>query len=83
MAVKDFYEWCKENNLTNVLEGNHKDPVRSSKKAPYKEKIAGPRDQRDDLSSDYKGHIAMNGTVEPYKVVAKGKGGKAVAPVAG
>lgn len=83
MAVKDFYEWCKENNLDLSLESTHKEPVRGMKKAPNKDKFNGPRDQRDDLSADYKGHVAMNGTVEPYKVVAKGKGGKAVAPVAG
>jgi hypothetical protein len=85
MAVKDFYEWCQENNINLTAESCHgpKSPTRGMKKAKGSDMIDGPRNGKDDLSGDYKGHVAMNGTVEPYKVVAKGKGGKAVAPVAG
>lgn len=83
MAVKDFYEWCQENNINLNVESTTKAPTRGMKKAKGSDMIDGPRNGKDDLSADYKGHVAMNGTVEPYKVVAKGKGGKAVAPVAG
>lgn len=43
-------------------------------------KSKGVRSHEDDLSSDYKGHIKMNGDVEPFKHLTKNK--KPVAPVA-
>jgi hypothetical protein len=82
MAVKDFYEWCKENNLDLSFESTHKEPVRGMKKFPNKNKFNSSRDQCDDLSADHKGHVAMNGTVEPYNVDSEDKDGKDVAPVA-
>jgi len=47
-------------------------PVRGMKKLNDKEVISkGVRKGSSDLSKDYKGHIKMNGDVEPFKVVKK------------
>jgi len=48
-------------------------PITKMQKIDHEEKKRSPkvRDLRDDLSSDYKGHIKHNGTVEPFKVFDK------------
>jgi hypothetical protein len=83
--MRDFVNWCVERNLVDIANDGtvtwKEAAVRGGKKASHKEKTDGGRDGRDDLSKDYQGHSHMNGTVWPFKVVAKGKGGKAVAPV--
>lgn len=83
--MKDFLNWCLEKNLAEVAADGtvtwKEAAIRGGKSANHKEKIDGPRDGRNDLSGDYKGHVHANGTVWPFKVMAKGKGGKAVAPV--
>jgi len=83
--MRDFVNWCVERDLVDIAKDGtvtwKEAAVRGEKKASHKEKIDGGRDGRDDLSGDYKGHCHMMGTVWPFKVVAKGKGGKAVAPV--
>ena len=51
------------------------------KKVKHKnKKPSGVRCSSEDLSSDYKGHIAHNGTVAPWKYM--GKSSDAIAPVA-
>lgn len=66
--MKNFTEWCESKGYT-------KDPIKGDEKLSKKEKLSGSvRDMRDDLSSDYKGHIKKNGTVAPFKVPpARGK----------
>lgn len=55
-------------------------PPTGMKKCSCEEKRSkGTRDMRKDLSADYKGHVAQNGTVEPFKTL--GVKGKAIAPV--
>ena len=45
-------------------------PPRKMVKIKRKEKISpGVRNRVDDLSKDYKGHLAKNGEVEPFKVL--------------
>lgn len=84
--MKTFIEWCKDRGLS--LESCHKEPVRSGKKvSPHPDGSAkAPRKMADDLSKDYKGHYATNGTVDPLHTVGKGGGTgaakKAVADVA-
>lgn len=90
--MKDFVQYCLDKGLVEVHDDGtvswteasccHKEPVKAGKKISHKEKLSGAvRDARTDLSSDYQGNSAHNGTVWPFKVAAKGKG-KAVAPVA-
>ncbi len=46
--------------------------VRGMKKIGHKEVVSkGVRQGDKDLSADYKGHIKMNGDVEPFKVMKK------------
>ncbi len=84
--MKDFVNWCYTKELIDVFEDGtvawrEAAINKSGEKTSHKEKFAGGRDGRDDLSDDYKDYCAHMGTVWPYKVIAKGKGGKAVAPV--
>jgi hypothetical protein len=85
MAMTDFVGFCLENNLIDVDgEGTvtWKEAVaKGGKTGKYKQDFGGGRDQRDDLSGDYKDYCHHMGTVWPFKVVAKG-GKKAIAPVA-
>ena len=62
-----FTEWLGK----QCADGKPKSP-RGMVKVSHKEKISGgTRDMTDDLSSDYKGHIAHNGEVAPFKVMGK------------
>ena len=46
--------------------------IKSMKKIKHKESNPkGVRNFKNDLSKDYKGHIAHNGDVEPWKLVRK------------
>lgn len=80
----NFVDWCLQHELVNVDESGavtwKEAAVRGQKCGSHKEKFAGGRDQRKDLSDDYKDYCHDMGTVWPFKVVAKG-GKKAVAPV--
>ena len=74
--MRDFANWCAENQLIHVYEDGT---------VVWREgtnKTDGGRDQRQDLSSDYKDYCHQMGTVWPFKLVGKGKSGKAKAPVA-
>ena len=83
--AKDFLNWCFNENLVDVFDDGtvawKESAVKSGCSGKHKEKFAGGRDGRTDLSDDYKDYCHHMGTVWPFKVVAKGKGGKAVAPV--
>jgi len=83
--MRDFVNWAYQNELVDVFEDGtvawKEAAMRGQQKGSHKEKFDGGRDGRKDLSDDYKDYCHMMGTVWPYKVVAKGKGGKAVAPV--
>ena len=73
--MKNFIEWCKENKLN--LESCCKSPVHSGKKVTDKEEYSGKvRKFKDDLE-DYPGHMADNGTVDPFKIIDKKKKKKA------
>lgn len=82
--MHDFVNWSYANNLIEIAE----DGTVTWKEAAIKDgsctktdhKFGGGRDQRKDLSDDYKDYCHKMGTVWPFKVVAK-KGGKAIAPV--
>ena len=76
--MKDFVNWCVGKNLVNVFE----DGTVTWKESCESNKIAGGRDGRSDLSDDYKDYCHQMGTVWPFKLVGKGKGGQAKAPVA-
>ena len=60
-----FSKWLE------IREGLGKpEPPRKMVKIKRKEKIApGVRNRVKDLSKDYKGHLAWNGEVEPFKVL--------------
>ncbi len=83
--MNDFVNWCAKKDLIDISEDGtvtwKESAMRGGDKAKYKEKFDGGRDQRQDLSGDYKGHCHMMGTVWPFKVVGAKSGGKAVAPV--
>jgi hypothetical protein len=83
--MRDFVNWCVDGDLVDIANDGtvtwKEAAVRGPQKGSHKEKFDGGRDGRKDLSDDYKDYCHMMGTVWPYKVVAKGKGGKAVAPV--
>jgi len=83
--AKDFLNWCDKKKLIDIFQDGtvvwKEEAVKCGKSGGHKEKINGPRDGRKDLSDDYKDYCHHMGTVWPFKVVAKGSGGKAVAPV--
>ena len=84
--MKDFVNWCYSKQLIDVFDDGTVAWKEAAVVGPghikHTEKFKGGRDGRDDLSSDYKDYVHKNGTVWPYKVVAKGKSGKKVADVA-
>lgn len=81
----DFVNWCLEENLVDVdADGTvtyKEEAIKGPKTGKYKQDFGGGRDQRKDLSGDYKDYCHHMGTVWPFKVIAKG-GKKAVASVA-
>lgn len=85
--AKDFLNWCFNEDLINIFDDGTVVWREEAKEkggkscSNHKEKFDGGRDGRQDLSDDYKDYCHHMGTVWPFKVVAKGKGGKAVAPV--
>lgn len=83
--MKDFANWCIQQNLVNVFEDGtvawKESTDGPTQKGNYEQKFGGARDGRKDLSDDHKDYCHHMGTVWPFKLVAKGKGGKAVAPV--
>lgn len=59
----EFKTWLEEYEAT-------KPPTKMKKITKYPlKKSKGVRSHEDDLSSDYKGHLSHNGSVEPWKVV--------------
>jgi len=87
--MKDFAEWCLEQNLVTISEDGtvewkrfEKEPVGGGTLIFYKDgKADKVRDIRHDLSKDYKDYARSFGTVWPFKVLARGKA-KPVANVA-
>lgn len=79
--MRDFVNFCNENNLINIDEDGTITWKEEAIKGKCSDKIDGARDQRKDLSDDYKDYCHKMGTVFPFKVVAKGKN-KTTAPVA-
>jgi hypothetical protein len=75
MSFPKFSEWVD----LKECDGKPTAPHGMSKCSYEEKKSKGTRDARKDLSADYKGHVAHNGTVEPFKTL--GVKGKAVAPV--
>lgn len=79
---RDFVDFCFENNLIDVANDGSvtwkEEAIKGGKSGSYKQDFGGGRDQRKDLSDDYKDYCHHMGTVWPFKVVAKG----AVKPVA-
>jgi hypothetical protein len=71
--MKDFANWCAENELINVFE--------DGTVAWAEDCTDGARCQKQDLSGDYKDYAHKMGKVWPFKLVGKGKKGKAIAPV--
>jgi hypothetical protein len=83
--MRDFVQFCFENSLVDVdNQGTvtwKEEAIKGQKCGKYKQNFGGGRDQRQDLSGDYKDYCHHMGTVWPFKVVAKG-GKKQAAPVA-
>lgn len=83
--MRDFVNFCLENNLVEVANDGtvtwKEEAVKGGKSGSYTQKFDGGRDQRKDLSGDYKDYCHHMGTVWPFKLVAKG-GKKQAAPVA-
>ena len=81
---RDFVDFCLENQLVDVANDGSvtwkEEAIKGGKSGSYKNNFGGGRDQRKDLSGDYKDYCHHMGTVWPFKVVAKGSG-KSVAPV--
>ena len=72
-----FSEWLK---IRSKRENKPSVP-RDMTKVPHKEKKSGgSRCCDDDLSSDFKGHVAHNGEVKPFKLIKKT--GKTVTDIA-
>lgn len=68
----NFIEWCKSKNL--AIEGYSAKPaMKKAEKAKYKDMMSGDSHPQEKELDDYKGHIANNGTVEPFEV-KKGSG---------
>jgi hypothetical protein len=83
--MRDFVNWCVTKDLVDVFEDGTvawKESVNGGSETKNTEKFAGGRDLRSDLSDDYKNYCHHMGSVWPFKLVGKGKGGKAKAPVA-
>lgn len=82
--MKDFVNWCVQKDLVDIFDDGtvawRESTSGPTQKGKHSEKFAGGRDQRSDLSDDYKDYCHHMGTVWPFKVLGK-KGGKAVAPV--
>lgn len=83
--MRDFVNFCQEKDLIEIQEDGtvmwtcFEDCAKQ--KANHKEKFAGGRDGRKDLSDDYKDPCGHMGTVWPFKVTASKKACKPVAPV--
>jgi hypothetical protein len=81
----DFVNWCLSENLVDVQNDGtvtwKEEAIKGGKTGKYKQNFGGGRDQRKDLSDDYKDYCHHMGTVWPFKVVAKG-GKKPAAHVA-
>ena len=73
--IMKFSKWVE----LRECDGRPTAPHGMKKCACDEKKSKGTRDLTKDLSADYKGHVAQNGTVEPFKVL--GNKGKSVAPV--
>jgi hypothetical protein len=79
----NFIEWCNSNKLEipvfeakAVASGKAaKAPTKGAEKSKYKDKVSGNNHEFKDELDDYKGHIANNGTVEPFEI-KKGKSKK-------
>lgn len=83
--MRDFVNFCLDNSLVEVASDGtvtwKEEAVKGGKSSNYKNKFDGGRDQRADLSDDFKDYCHDMGTVWPFKIVAK-SGKKTAAPVA-
>lgn len=63
MAKLNFKKWLAAKNSKPTK------PTKM-KKNPWRQSMSKQvRDIEDDLSSDYKGHLVRNGSVDPFKVL--------------
>lgn len=74
--MKDFREWCIDNNLihedgTVVRKKKEQEPVKGKLIGYTDKKSKDVRDMRQDLSKDYKNYARSFGTVWPHKVLTK------------
>ena len=74
MRLPTFSEWLK------ARDGKPSSPRGMTKADNKCVKSPGSRCHTDDLSSDYKGHIAHNGEEEPFKCLKKGGTPKSQVP---
>lgn len=70
MTFMSFSEWAK----LRASNGKPSGPRGMTKCAHKEKKSSGTREhEKDDLSSDYKGHICHNGEVAPFSIAKKTK----------
>jgi hypothetical protein len=89
IRMMDFAEWCQSKELIDISEDGDvtwkEDKVGKKVKGHTSNKINGPRDGRDDLSSDFPDHIESMGnsgsSIWPFKLKTGKGSGKAIAPV--
>ena len=89
IRMMDFAEWCQSNDLIDINENGEitwkEDEVGKKVKSHTSNKINGPRDGRDDLSSDFPDHIKCLGnsksSIWPFKLKTGKGSGKPIAPV--
>jgi hypothetical protein len=89
IRMMDFAEWCRAKDLIDISENGEivwkEDEVGQKVKSHTSNKIYGPRDGRDDLSSDFPDHIKCLGnsksSIWPFKLKGGKGSGKPIAPV--
>jgi len=74
--MKDFANWCADNDLIHVYEDGV--VVWKETKSDSNDRAVVVITQR--FECDYKDYCHQMGTVWPFKLVGKGKNGKAIAP---
>lgn len=87
--MMDFAEWCQSKNLVDINEEGQvswkENETGKKVKNHTSNKINGPRDGRDDLSSDFSDHIEHMGNskscIWPFKLKASSKTCTPIAPV--
>ena len=68
--MHNFHEWCKSKKLEiPVFEAK----ICKGAKAKHQEKLSGKVHAMEKELDDYEGHMACNGTVDPFKIKSKKK----------